>query len=503
MDFFSNLMSGFAVALQPLNLLFCFIGVFLGTLIGVLPGIGPVGTMALLLPVTFGIPPTTAIIMLAGIYYGAMYGGSTTAILVNIPGEPASIVTCLDGYQMARKGRAGPALGIVAFGSFIAGTLGVIGLQTASGFLAPIALKFGPPEYFSLMILGFVLLTYLSEKSMAKAMLMAAVGVLFGTIGIDPMTGGSRFAFGFPELLDGVGIVPLAMGLFGISEVFWNAEKAMGEREIFTAKIDHLLPNLKDWMDSKWAIMRGSIIGFSLGVLPGGGGLLASFVSYATEKRFSKSPERFGHGAIEGVAGPESANNAAASGAFIPLLTLGIPANVVMAMLLGALMIHGITPGPILLKEQPGLFWGVIASMYVGNAMLLVLNLPLIGLWVRVLRIPYSILFPFILFFCLIGCYTLNNSKTDMFLMVVFGVVGYLMRKFGYEPAPLLLAFVLTPILEQALRQSLLMSNGAFAIFLTRPISLCCLAVAVILLATSWFSPWRKKVVGEAGGDGK
>jgi len=323
------------------------------------------------------------------------------------------------------------------------------------------------------------------------------------------MTGIPRFTFDIPELLDGVGLVPIAMGLFGISEVFQNAERAMGERTIFSAHIGHLLPDMKDWMESKWPILRGAIIGFFFGVLPGGGGLLASFVSYTVERRLSRSPERFGRGAIEGVAAPESANNAAASGAFIPLLTLGIPANVVMAMLLGALMIHGITPGPLLLKEHPDLFWGVITSMYMGNAMLLVLNLPLIGLWVRVLRIPYSILFPLILFCCLIGCYTLNNSTTDMLLMVVFGVIGYLMRKFGYEPAPLLLAFVLTPIVEQALRQSLIMSNGTFAIFFTRPISVGCLAIAAILLGTSLFSSWRKRLMegerenfasGEKGG---
>jgi len=497
MDFFSNLIPGFSIALQPINLIFCFVGVFVGTLIGVLPGIGPVGTIALLLPITFGIPPATAIIMLAGIYYGAQYGGSTTSILVNIPGEASSIVTCFDGYQMALQGRAGPALGIAAFGSFIAGTLSVIGLQTIAGPLVSIALSFGPPEYFSLMILGLIILTYLTQKSMVKALMMAGVGILLGTIGLDTMTGVPRFAFNIPELLDGLGLVPIAMGLFGISEVFLNVEKVI-QQSLVTTKITHLLPNFKEWMESKWAIARGTVIGFFFGILPGGGALLSSFVSYSVEKRLSKNPEKFGHGAIEGVAGPESANNSAASGAFIPLLTLGIPANVVMAILLGALMIHGITPGPLLLKEHPDLFWGVIASMYVGNVMLLVLNLPLIGLWVKVLRVPYSILFPLILFFCLVGAYSLNNSTVDMALMLFFGVTGYLMRKFEYEPAPLLLAFVLTPIFEQALRQSLVLSEGSFTIFLVRPISVGFLIIAALLLITSSFSVLRKKISGEA-----
>ena len=497
MDFFSNLIPGFSIALQPINLIFCFVGVFVGTLIGVLPGIGPVGTIALLLPITFGIPPATAIIMLAGIYYGAQYGGSTSSILVNIPGEASSIVTCFDGYQMALQGRAGPALGIAAFGSFIAGTLSVIGLQTIAGPLVSIALSFGPPEYFSLMILGLIILTYLTQKSMVKALMMAGVGILLGTIGLDTMTGVPRFAFNIPELLDGLGLVPIAMGLFGISEVFLNVEKVI-QQSLVTTKITHLLPNFKEWMESKWAIARGTVIGFFFGILPGGGALLSSFVSYSVEKRLSKNPEKFGHGAIEGVAGPESANNSAASGAFIPLLTLGIPANVVMAILLGALMIHGITPGPLLLKEHPDLFWGVIASMYVGNVMLLVLNLPLIGLWVKVLRVPYSILFPLILFFCLVGAYSLNNSTVDMALMLFFGVTGYLMRKFEYEPAPLLLAFVLTPIFEQALRQSLVLSEGSFTIFLVRPISVGFLIIAALLLITSSFSVLRKKISGEA-----
>ncbi|MGC8808788.1 MAG: tripartite tricarboxylate transporter permease [bacterium] len=487
MEFFNNLMVGLSVVFQPLNLFFCFLGVFIGTLIGVLPGIGPVGTMAILLPITYGIPPATAIILLAGIYYGAQYGGSTTSILVNIPGEAASVITCLDGYQMALQGRAGPALGIAAFGSFIAGTFSVLALQAIAPPLVRVALSFGPPEYFSLMALGLVILTYLAQKSMAKALMMAGVGLLLGTVGLDTMTGQPRFAFDIPELLDGIGLVPLVMGLFGISEVFLNVEKVV-QREVIAAKITRLLPSLQDWLESKWAIVRGSVIGFFLGVIPGGGAVLGSLVSYAIEKRVSKHPEKFGKGAIEGVAAPESANNSAAGGAFIPLLTLGIPANVVMAILIGALMIHGITPGPMLLKEHPDLFWGVIASMYVGNAMLLVLNLPLIGLWVQLLRVPYSILFPLILFFCLVGSYAINNSIIDVALMLLFGLIGYLMRKFEYEPAPLVLAFVLSPIMEQALRQSLILSGGSFGIFFNRPISLGCLLMAIFLLILSFIS---------------
>ncbi len=503
MDFFANFMAGFQVALQPVNLTFCFLGVFIGTLIGVLPGIGPVGTMAILLPVTYGIQPTTAIIMLAGIYYGAQYGGSTTSILVNIPGEAASVVTTLDGYQMAQKGRAGPALGIAAFASFIAGGFGVIGLQLLAPPLVSVALRFGPPEYFSLMILGFVILTYLAQKSMGKALMMAGVGVLLGTFGLDTMTGMPRFTFGIPELLDGIGLAPLAMGLFGISEILLNVEKKI-KQELVTTKVKGLFPNLEDWKKALGAILRGTGLGFFLGILPGGGAVLASFVSYAVEKRFSKHPEEFGKGAIQGVAAPEAANNSAAQGAFIPLLTLGIPANVVMAILLGALMIHNITPGPMLVKEHPQLFWGVISSMYMGNIMLLVLNLPLIGLWVQLLRVPYAILFPLILFICVIGAYVINNSTVDVYIMLLFGVVGYLMRKLEYEPAPLVLAYVLTPLLENALRQSLILSGGGFGIFMVRPISAGCLLIAAGLLLSSllpMIRQKREKIVAEAEED--
>ena len=481
MDLFSNLLYGFSVALTPVNLLYCFIGVFIGTLIGVLPGIGPVGAMSLLLPTTFHSSPVGAIIMLAGIYYGAMYGGSTTSILLNIPGEAASVVTCLEGYQMARRGRAGPALGISAFGSFIGGTISIIGLMLVAPPLAEGALKFGPPEYFSLMVLGMTMLIYLASGSIPKALMMAVLGVVLGIIGIDPTSGVQRFTFGILELNDGIGLVPLVMGLFGVSEVLLNVEQSL-KREIFQTKIRGLFPNLDDWRKSAGPIARGSVLGFFLGILPGGGALISSFVAYAMEKKISKTPEQFGQGAIEGVAGPETANNSATGGAFIPLLTLGIPANVVMAMLLGALLIHGMQPGPMLLQAHPDLFWGVVTSMYIGNGMLLLLNLPLIGLWVQVLKVPYRILFPMILLFCLIGAYSINYSTMDILIMIGFGVVGYLMKKFQYEGAPLVLAYVLGPMLEMALRQSLTMSDGQFSIFFTRPISAVGIGVAILLV---------------------
>jgi putative tricarboxylic transport membrane protein len=491
MEFFQNILLGFQVVLDPTNLLLCFIGVVVGTMVGVLPGIGPVGAMALLLPATFRATPTSSIIMLAGIYYGAMYGGSTTSILINIPGEAASVVTCLDGYQMARQGRAGPALGMAAMGSFIAGTLSVIGLMWIAHPLAKAALRFGPPEYFALMCTGLIILTYLAQGSILKALMMALVGIIIGNVGLDMITGLPRFTFGIDELTDGVGIIPVVMGLFGISEVLINIERTL-KRDIFQTQIGHLWPSLKDWAVAKWSILRGTLIGFLLGILPGGGAILSSFVSYAVEKKVSKHPERFGKGAIEGVAAPESANNAAAGGALIPLLSLGIPPNVVMAMLYSALMIHGIQPGPLLLKNNPDLFWGLVASMYLGNGLLLLLNLPLIGIWVRVLKIPYRILFPLILLFCLIGAYSVKNTTFDLFLMIFFGAVGYLMRKFDYEGTPLILAFVLGPMLEQSLRQSLLISKGSFIIFISRPISAVALGFAFLLLLSNIF-PYIKK----------
>ncbi len=491
MDLISLLMGGFSVVLEPMNLLYCFAGVVIGTMVGVLPGLGPVAAMSPLLPATFHTTPVASIIMLSGIYYGAQYGGSTTSILVNIPGEASSIMTCLDGYQMARQGRAGPALGISAFGSFIAGTFGIIGLMLVAPPLAEFGLKFGPPENFSLMVLGLIILTFLTSASMIRSLMMATFGLIVGTIGLDNISNMPRFTFNITELLDGVGLIPVAMGLFGISEVLLNIETKI-KREVFTSKITGLLPTLQDWARSIGSILRGTAIGFFLGLIPGGGAMLASFVSYAIEKRVSKHPEAFGKGAIEGVAAPESANNAGAQSSFIPLLTLGIPSNVVMAMLLGALMIHGVTPGPLLLVQHPEIFWGVVASMYLGNILLLLLNLPLIGIWVKLLKVPYSILFPLIIFFCLTGAYSINNSSIDVAIMLLFGIIGYLMRKVGLEPAPMVLAFVLGPMLENALRLSLIKSRGSFAIFFTRPISATCLIIAIALMVVPLL-PWFRR----------
>ncbi|MGE5254344.1 MAG: tripartite tricarboxylate transporter permease [Planctomycetaceae bacterium] len=491
MDLLNQLFLGFQVAFQPQNLFYCFTGVVIGTLVGVLPGMGPVAAMSLLLPATFHTSPVGAMIMLAGIYYGAQYGGSTTSILVNIPGEASSVMTCLDGYQMARQGRAGPALGIAAFGSFIAGTIGILGRVLIAPPLVNFALRFGPPEYFSLMVLGLMVLTFLTSASMVRALMMATFGLILGTIGLDTISGLARFSFNIPELLDGVGLVPLVMGLFGISEVLLNIETKI-MREIFVTEVKGLLPSRKDWVQSVGAIFRGTFIGFFLGILPGGGAVISSFAAYAIEKRVSKSPERFGQGAIEGVAAPESANNSAAQTAFIPLLTLGIPSNVVMALLLGALIIHGLTPGPLLLSQHPELFWGVVASMYVGNAMLLALNLPLIGIWVQLLKVPYFILFPLIVLFCLIGAYSINNSSFDVVIMLAFGIIGYLMKKLSLEAAPLVLAFVLGPMLETALRQSLIKSKGSFTIFFTRPISAVCILIALALMVAPLL-PWFRR----------
>ena len=481
MDILQSVIYGFQVACQPINLMYCFLGVLTGTLVGVLPGLGPAAAIALLLPTTFKVTPVSATIMLAGIYYGAMYGGSTTSILVNIPGEAASVVTCLDGYQMARKGRAGPALGIAAFGSFIAGTFAVIALTFVGPLISNLALAFGPPEYFALMVVGITVLTYLSSGSMIKALTMAGVGLILSGVGMDTISGQYRFTFNIQGLLDGVGVVPVAMGLFGISEVLLNLETEI-RRDILTTKVKNLFPSLKDWADSLWSIIRGSILGFFLGILPGGGAVIASFSSYAIEKKVSKHPEEFGKGAIQGVAGPEAANNAGAGASFIPLLTLGIPANPVMAILLGALMIHGLQPGPLLMESAPELFWGTIVSMYIGNGMLLVLNLPLIPIWVKVLKIPYYLLYPLILLFCMIGAYSLENNVADITMMLIFGILGFLMKKFGYEGAPVILALVLGQKLETAFRRSLIMSHGDFSIFVTRPISLGFLVTAALLL---------------------
>jgi putative tricarboxylic transport membrane protein len=491
MDLFGNLLSGFRIVFEPLNFLYCFAGVFIGTLIGVLPGIGPIGAMSILLPVSFGMSPVSAIILLAGIFYGAMYGGSTTSILVNIPGEAASVVTCLDGYQMARRGRAGPALGISAFGSFIGGTFSVIALMFLVFPLANAAVRFGPPEYFSVICLGMTVLTFLTGGSVIKSVTMILLGLMIGTVGIDQVSGMPRFAFRAASLLDGMGLAPVAMGLFGISEVLTNLERPE-ERVIFQTEIKGLLPNLQDWRRSIGPIVRGTMIGFFLGILPGPGGVIASFVSYSVEKRLSNTSERFGQGAIEGVAGPETANNAATGGAFVPLLALGIPPNVVMGLLLGALIVHGVAPGPLLVSQHPQIFFGVIASMYLGNVMLLLLNLPLIGIWVKVLKVPYRILMPLVLLFCLIGAYSVNNNGVDVVIMSIFGIVGYVLRKFDYEMAPLLLAFILGPMLEKNFRQSLIMADGRLSVFLERPISGVILVISALLLTATAFSTYRR-----------
>jgi putative tricarboxylic transport membrane protein len=488
MEIAQGMFIGLQVAFQPMNLIYCFLGVFIGTLVGVLPGLGPAAAIALLLPSTFALSPVASIIMLGGIYYGAMYGGSTTSILVNIPGEAASVVTCLDGHAMARHGRAGPALGIAAFGSFIAGTVSILILTLLAPLLVKVTLSFGPPEYFALMVLGTTLVTYFTEGSMVKAIMMALVGVLVGSVGVDSISGRTRFTFGIQTLMDGVGLVPVIMGLFGVSEVLLNLEHLAHQRRVYAEPTGGLLPNREDWRRSAMPIARGSLVGFFLGILPGAGAIIASLASYATERRFSKHPEQFGNGAIEGVAGPEAANNAAAGGAFIPLLTLGIPANPVMAILLGALMIHGLQPGPLLMKSAPELFWGIIASMYVGNAMLLVLNLPLIGIWTRLLRVPYALLFPFVLLFCLIGSYSVSNNVGDGIIMWVFGVLGYLLKKFDYEAAPLILAMVIGPMMEEALRQSLILSAGSFTIFVERPITAGLILAAALLLILPLFT---------------
>lgn len=494
MDTISNLLAGFNIALQPINFFYCFVGVFLGTLVGVLPGIGSLGGVALLLPFTYGLDVTSAIILLAGIYYGTQYGGSTTSILMNVPGELSTMITCLDGHQMALKGRAGPALGIAAFGSFIAGTSGTIGLMLIANPVSRVAIKFGPAEFSSLVILSIVLLSFISRGSVVRGLMMAAIGYSLSFVGIDPIEGRERFTFDLTHLTSGLDLGALGIGLFGVSEVLLAMEKSvkMTILDVGT-RVGSYFPSLKDWRDSVGSIFRGSIIGFLVGVIPGGGALLASFASYAIEKRVSKYPEKFGTGMIEGLAGPESANNSATSGAFVPLLTIGIPSNVVTALLLGALMIHGVQPGPFFLSQHADMFWGIVASMYVGNAMLLVLNLPLIPLWVQVLKIPERVLLPLILLFCIVGSYGVNNNILDVLVVAISGGAGYVLRKAGYEIAPLCVAFVLGPILESSFRQSLIISRGSFMTFVTRPISALLLCASALLLLYSVIS--RKKVV--------
>jgi putative tricarboxylic transport membrane protein len=476
-----SLLGGFEVALAPANILYAGLGAALGTAIGVLPGLGPPATIAMLLPLSYGMEPVSAIIMLAGIFYGAMYGGSTTSILLNIPGEAGTVVTCLDGYTLARQGRAGPALGMAAMSSFIAGTASVIGLSLVSPLLAAFALRFGPAEYFSLVLLGLIMAVYLSHGSAVKGLMMVAVGLLIGTVGLDPVYGAQRFTFGLPRLMDGLDFVVVAMGLFGIAEVLGNLDTPE-RRAILETKVKGLLPNREDWRRSWPAIARGSLIGFLVGVLPGGGATIGSFVSYGLEKRVSKRPEAFGRGAIEGVAAPEAANNAASSSSFVPLLTLGIPGNASIAMILVALMIHGIRPGPQLIQEHPDVFWGVIASMYLGNLMLLALNLPLIGMWVRLLKVPYPYLAIVVVTICVVGAYSVNYATFDVGVMIAFGVLGYLLRKGGFPAAPLILAMILGPILERSLQQALITSAGDPTIFVAKPISAALLVIAALVV---------------------
>jgi putative tricarboxylic transport membrane protein len=484
MGILDSLALGFSVSLEPMNLAYCFLGVLLGTLVGVLPGLGSAATIALLLPVTYKIPTTPAIIMLAGIWYGSMYGGSTTSILLRVPGEPASVMTCIDGFEMARRGRAGAALGIAAFGSFIAGVLGLVGLILLAPPLAELALDFGPPEYFALTLLGLTLVSYLGAGAVPKALAMAALGLLLGTVGLDPVRSEARFTFGTLSLQGGIELIPMVMGLFGISQVLSlvYARPAMGEAAHAPGGLRALLPARGEWRDAAGAIGRGTVIGFLVGILPGAGGTISSYVAYALEKRRSAHPERFGRGAIEGVAAPESANNAATASGFIPLLTLGLPANVVMALMLGAFMLHGVTPGPTLLAQKPDMFWGIITSMFVGNLMLLVLNLPLIGLFAKLARLPTAWLVPLIALACVVGAYGVNNNPFDIVLMLGFGVFGFYAERFGFSLAPLVLAFVLGPLMETSLRQSLIISDGAFAIFATRPISGTLLALTVLMV---------------------
>jgi putative tricarboxylic transport membrane protein len=492
MDILSNLWLGFQVAVSPMHLLYCLIGVMLGTLIGVLPGVGPVATIAMLLPITFNLSPVAALIMLAGIYYGAQYGGSTTAILVNLPGESSSVVTCLDGYQMARQGRAGPALATAAIGSFFAGCVATLLIAVAAPPLAEVALKFGPSEYFSLMVLGLVAATVLAHGSLIKAIAMVVLGLLLGLIGTDVNSGVLRFTFDIPELSDGIGFVVVAMGMFGTAEIIANLE-LKDDREVFTGKVKNLFPTKADFKRIWAPILRGTALGSMLGILPGGGALLASFGAYTLEKKVSNHPEQFGKGAIEGVAAPEAANNAGAQTSFIPMLTLGIPGNAVMALMIGALMIQGIAPGPQVMNEKPELFWGLIASMWVGNFMLVVLNLPLIGMWIKLLTVPYRYLYPSILVFMAIGVFSLSNNAFDVLIMALFGILGYVCVKLECEPAPLILGFILGPLMEENLRRAMLLSRGDPLVFFQKPISLGFMIASAILLIIVALPAIRKK----------
>jgi TctA family transporter len=492
MDLLNNLTLGFQTALSLQNLLYCFGGVILGTVIGVLPGLGPVPTIAMLMPVTYALQPVSALIMLAGIYYGAQYGGSTTSILVNLPGESSSVVTCLDGYQMARQGRAGAALAIAAIGSFFAGTVATVVVAGFAPPLSDLAFKFGPAEYFSLMVLGLIGAVVLAHGSVLKAVAMIVLGLLLGLVGMDVNTGVPRYSFRIPELMDGINFVVVAMGLFAFSEILTNLERT-GKREVFTDKVAGLWMSKAEFKEAAPAILRGTALGSILGVLPGGGAVLASFASYSVEKKCSRTPERFGRGAIAGVAGPESANNAGAQTSFIPMLTLGIPPNAVMALMVGAMTIHNIQPGPQVMSRDPQLFWGLIASMWVGNFALVVLNLPLIGVWIRLLTVPYRLLYPAILLFCAIGVYSVQNNTFDVLLTIPFGVLGYIFVKLGCEPAPLILGFILGPMMEENLRRALLLSLGDPSVLVTRPLSAALLLAAGALLVMVLLPAIRQK----------
>ena len=504
MEIFDNLLLGFSVAFRPDVLIYAFLGCLVGTLVGMLPGIGPLAGISILLPVTFGLDATKAIVMLAGIYYGSQYGGSTTSILMRIPGEAASVMTCIDGYAMARKGRAGAALAIAAVGSFIAGTFGVVMLTLVAPPLANFALRFGPPEYTALLVLGLVFLAYMSTTSLARTMIMACSGLLLGCIGIDVMSGHFRYAFDIKELGDGIGFVPVAVGLFGLGEILSTPSRTVTGK-VVPPRFAELMPSRQEWRQSAMPVARGSVLGFMVGIVPGSAHIIASFLSYAVEKRVSKTPEEFGKGAVAGVAGPELANNAASTGAFVPMLALGLPTGPVTAVLMAALLIHGVPPGPQLVTDHPQVFWGFIASMYVGNLMLLALNLPLVGLFVRVLQIPYAYLYPLIIMFCIVGVYLVNNSIVDVWIMLIMGVVGYTLRKFDFDPAPLVLGLVIAPTFELSLRQSLVMSSGNWTIFFSRPIAAALFAICGVLLvlsALSWLRPkdWRAKLAeAEAG----
>ncbi len=499
MDLVANLTLGFATALDPVNLFYCFIGVLLGTLIGVLPGIGPTATIAMLLPITYALSPATSIIMLAGIYYGAQYGGSTTAILINLPGESSSAVTAIDGYRMAREGRAGPALATAALSSFFAGTVATVLITAFAPPLARVALKFGPAEYFSLMLLGLVCSVALAQGSIPKALAMIVLGLLLGLVGRDVYTGDERFTLGFLELADGINFVAVAVGIFGIAEILRNLENE-SDRVAVIRKVSGLMPTRADLKAIVAPVLRGTALGSALGILPGGGAILSAFAAYTVEKRISKTPQRFGKGAIEGVAAPEAANNAGAQTSFIPMLTLGIPANPVMALMIGALTIKNIVPGPDVATEQPALFWGLIASMWIGNLMLVLLNLPLVGLWVKLLSIPYYLLFPAILAFCAIGVYSINSNPFDLYAVALFGLLGYTLTKLGCEPAPLLLGFVLGPMIEENLRRAMIISHGDPTVFVTRPLSASLIAIAagvLVLLLIPSISRRREVVFRE------